>query len=451
MNAKVSNIFITVFTALIVLAAGQLVNISASSGESITLHFTGMNPHVGQNLYLRAVDKGTLRESYGTVVPVNSADFDIIIPITEGRSYFLDFFADANSNGLYDPPPTDHAWRMDADNVTNGQEFNFSHNTNFTDIDWPYLVVVQFTGMTPHVGQMFEIRLEDNNTGKEIERIKLNTIPVADFNVILIGTKLGVEYKVEFYADHNGNGLYDAPPVDHAWVITFENTTGDVTLNFSHNTSFEDINWKYLLTTNLMGMVPHVGQLFELRVVDLSDMSEVNRVKLDQILVPDFTVFLDGIEVGHDYNIDFYSDHNGNGGYDAPPVDHAWRLTFNAMNGDFMQDFSHNTNFTDIQWPPPTAVEDDVFTALEGYSLFQNYPNPFNPSTTIKFNLEEAGFVTLKVYDILGNEVAVLVKGNLEKGIHEVDFNASIVNSGVYFYRLAAGAFAQVKKMTLLK
>ena len=65
--------------------------------------------------------------------------------------------------------------------------------------------------------------------------------------------------------------------------------------------------------------------------------------------------------------------------------------------------------------------------------------------------MEEAGYVTLKVYDILGNEVAVLVKGNLEKGIHEVDFNASIVNSGVYFYRLEAGAFTQVKKMTLLK
>ncbi len=67
------------------------------------------------------------------------------------------------------------------------------------------------------------------------------------------------------------------------------------------------------------------------------------------------------------------------------------------------------------------------------------------------FNLEQAGFVTLKIYDILGNEVAVLVRGNLEKGIHEVDFNASIMNSGVHFYRLEAGAFTQVKKMTLLK
>jgi hypothetical protein len=406
---------------------------------------------VGQNLYLRLVDKGTLKEESRTMLNISNPDFDVIMSITTGHSYIIDFFADLNGNGLYDPPPTDHTWRLDADNVTNGQEFDFAHNTNFTDIDWEYVLTVHFTGMTPHVGQLLELRVENDNTGKEVERTKVNPIGSADFDVAIVGLKLNTEYKVEFYADLNGNGLYDAPPVDHTWLLTFENNTGDFSLDFSHNTNFDDINWKYLLTVNCLGMVPHVGQLFELRVVDLSDMSEINRVTLDQILVPDFSVFLDGIEVGHDYNIDFYADLNGNGGYDAPPVDHAWRLTFNAMNGDFMQDFSHNTNFTDIQWPPPTAVENDVFAAPEGYSLFQNYPNPFNPSTTIKFNLEKASFVTLKVYDILGNEVAVLVKGNLEKGIHEVDFNASIVNSGVYFYRLEAGAFTQVKKMTLLK
>lgn len=451
MRQKVFSLLSFIILAFFISAAGEYSIVKASSGESITLQFTDMNPHVGQNFYIRAVYKGTLKENFGTGFMITDPNFDVIIPVTAGNSYFLDFFADFNGNDLYDPPPTDHAWRLDADNVTNGQQFDFSHNTNFTDIDWPYIVTVNFTGMTPHVGQMFEIRLEDDNTGKEVDRIKLNTIPNAEFNVAFIGVKLGAEYKIEFYADVNGNGLYDTPPTDHAWMMAFKNMTGDVSLDFSHNANFMNINWKYLLTANLMGMVPHVGQLFELRVVDLSDMSEVNRVTLDQILVPDFSVFLDGIEVGHDYNIDFYADLNGNGGYDTPPVDHAWRLTFNAMNGDFMQDFSHNTNFTDIQWPSPTNVEDDVFAAPESYTLYQNYPNPFNPSTTIKFNLEEAGFVTLKIYDILGTEVAVLVKGNLEKGIHEVNFDASIVNSGVYFYRLEANTFTQVKKMTLLK
>lgn len=229
MNAKVSNIFIAVLTAFIVLATGQLANISASSGESITIHFTGMNPHVGQNFYLRAVYKGTLKENFRTGFNITNPDFDVVIPVTKGNSYYLDFFADFNGNDLYDPPPTDHTWRMDADNVTNGQEFDFSHNTNFTDINWVYTATVHFMGMTPHVGQLLELRIEDDNTGKEVDRIKVNPIPSADFDITIVGVKLGTEYKVEFYADFNGNGLYDAPPVDHAWVITFENTTGDVT------------------------------------------------------------------------------------------------------------------------------------------------------------------------------------------------------------------------------
>jgi Secretion system C-terminal sorting domain len=451
MLINTSNKFLYLFVVLFLIVGGQFINVSANPGESITVHFTNMNPHVGGNFYIRAVDKGTLKESFGTGFNLTNPDFDVVIPVTKGKSYLIDFFADLNGNDLYDAPPTDHAWRIDADNVTNGQEFNFAHNTNFTDIDWPYIVTINFSGMAPHIGQMLEIRLEDDNTGKEVDRIKLNTIPAADFNVIFVGVKLGVEYKIEFYADLNGNGLYDAPPTDHAWMIPFENMTGDVSLDFTHNTNFTDINWKYLLTVNLMGMVPHVAQLFELRVVDNNNQNEISRVTLDQILVPDFSVFLDGIEIGHDYNIDFYSDLNGNGGYDVPPTDHAWRLTFNAMDGDFIQKFTHNTNFTDIQWPPLTSVEDDLFAAPKSYTLFQNYPNPFNPSTDIKFNLEESGFVTLKVYDILGNEVAELVKGNLEKGIHEVSFDASAINSGVYLYRLEANNFSQVKKMTLLK
>jgi len=305
--------------------------------------------------------------------------------------------------------------------------------------------------MTPHLNEMFELRVEDNNTNLEVDRTKITSVPSADFDVTITGIKLNTEYKVEFYADHNGNGLYDAPPVDHAWLLTFENLTGDVSLNFSHNTNFTDINWKYLLTVNLMGMVPHIGELFELRVVKISNMTEVKRVRVDQILVPDFSVFIDGIELSSDYNIDFYADHNGNGIYDSPPTDHAWRIPFTATTGDVIQDFSHNTNFTDIQWPPPTAVGDDEFVTPEKYTLFQNYPNPFNPSTTIKFNLENSGFVTLKVFDILGNEVANLIEGNLEKGLHKIDFNAANLHSGVYLYRLESGNFKQVGKMTLLK
>ena len=85
------------------------------------------------------------------------------------------------------------------------------------------------------------------------------------------------------------------------------------------------------------------------------------------------------------------------------------------------------------------------------YSLSQNYPNPFNPTTTIRFALPKAGDVSLVVYDILGRKVTELIHGNLTAGYHTVNFNASNLASGVYFYRIQAGDFVSVKKLMLLK
>ncbi len=85
------------------------------------------------------------------------------------------------------------------------------------------------------------------------------------------------------------------------------------------------------------------------------------------------------------------------------------------------------------------------------YVLFQNYPNPFNPKTIIKYQIPELSFVTLKVYDVLGNEVATLVNEVLRAGEYKVEFNAGGLTSGIYFYQLIAGNLVQSKKMVLLK
>ncbi len=85
------------------------------------------------------------------------------------------------------------------------------------------------------------------------------------------------------------------------------------------------------------------------------------------------------------------------------------------------------------------------------YSLYSNYPNPFNPTTTIKFDLPNDGLVQMKVYDILGNEVATIVNENRVAGRYEVSFNASSLASGVYIYKIQAGDFISSKKMILLK
>lgn len=88
---------------------------------------------------------------------------------------------------------------------------------------------------------------------------------------------------------------------------------------------------------------------------------------------------------------------------------------------------------------------------VEDYKLEQNFPNPFNPSTKISFSLPQNESVKLRVFDITGKEVASLVNGSLQKGQHVVEFNASGLSSGAYFYKLETGSFSDVKKMMLIK
>ncbi len=106
-----------------------------------------------------------------------------------------------------------------------------------------------------------------------------------------------------------------------------------------------------------------------------------------------------------------------------------------------------------------TNSDDGSLSVVKEYTLYQNFPNPFNPSTTIRFTLPQEAFVTLKVYNIVGEEVATLVNNNLTQGMHSVQFNASNLASGVYLYRLqvntpgtgSGAGFVQVKKMLLIK
>lgn len=107
----------------------------------------------------------------------------------------------------------------------------------------------------------------------------------------------------------------------------------------------------------------------------------------------------------------------------------------------------------------PSTAPYDFYSAVaerdaeipEGYALEQNYPNPFNPSTEISFSLPRAEKVTLRIFNVSGQEVVTLVNGKLSAGLHTMKWNAQGMPSGVYFYRIEAGSFTEVKKMTLLQ
>ena len=96
-------------------------------------------------------------------------------------------------------------------------------------------------------------------------------------------------------------------------------------------------------------------------------------------------------------------------------------------------------------------IDENKNNIPENYSLSQNYPNPFNPSTTIKYSIPQNELVQLKVYDLLGKEVAYLVNEGHAIGNYEVEFNATNLTSGVYFYRLQSSDFTETKKLILLR
>jgi hypothetical protein len=97
------------------------------------------------------------------------------------------------------------------------------------------------------------------------------------------------------------------------------------------------------------------------------------------------------------------------------------------------------------------SEEIEILRAPATFSLEQNYPNPFNPTTSIQYAIGSRQIITLKVYDVLGNEIATLVNEEKPAGEYEVEFNASELTSGIYFYQLKSGSFVETKKMILLK
>jgi hypothetical protein len=116
------------------------------------------------------------------------------------------------------------------------------------------------------------------------------------------------------------------------------------------------------------------------------------------------------------------------------------------------QPFVWETFNAAIAYEEIVLVEETSFSeSITTYTLEQNYPNPFNPNTKIKYSVPQSSNITIKVFDILGNDIVTLVNTEKPVGIYEVEFDATTLTSGVYFYRLQAGSFVETKKMILAK
>jgi len=132
--------------------------------------------------------------------------------------------------------------------------------------------------------------------------------------------------------------------------------------------------------------------------------------------------------------------------------DEAYKLYVRAISLNSGNNTGLLTHLIDNTGPSlPTSVDDQPIEIARTFQLQQNYPNPFNPSTVIKYAMSNRQYASLKVYNVLGNEVATLVNEVKEAGVYEIEFKAEGLPSGIYFYRLQAGNFAETKKLILLK
>lgn len=131
------------------------------------------------------------------------------------------------------------------------------------------------------------------------------------------------------------------------------------------------------------------------------------------------------------------------------PGSEVRQIAFDSKNNLWM-----SSNWGIVEFKPDgivTGIRENKNQTPDSYLLSQNYPNPFNPSTIIKYQVPKESFVNIKVYNVIGKEIGTLVNENKQAGVYEVNFNASSLPSGVYFYRIISGNYTTIKKMMLLK
>lgn len=205
--------------------------------------------------------KGSNLRAHVVLVPLGDGEqttADVVLPLAIPESevpdpgaehpLHLEIWADDNKNGVYDPED-DHDWRVPLPEDGN---VVFVHNTLFEDLlprpspsggD----LVVHFTNMDIHMGKMLEVMAIEEATGRTVGMHRVGAISSPNFDVEVRGVidPGGVVYRVEFYADANGNRTYDDPPTDHAWVRFVESNADGAEIPFDHGTVFDELDYQF--------------------------------------------------------------------------------------------------------------------------------------------------------------------------------------------------------------
>jgi len=356
-----------------------------------------------------------------------------------------------------------------------------------------YKLTMEFKSMTPHVGQKLEIRVTDKESGINAGHVTVPSIPSADFDVNLHVLVKDHSYWVDFYADHNGNGVYDAPPTDHTWRLELNNAQGNSNLVFTHHATFIDVQippkpaieqfsgiwvgfWENLTYSTTDTMIAFVA-------IDADSQKIMGSATTKGAFGnPDPVTFIfEGYYEADEESIKvsmpapWIGEILFTGGQISGSVTDPTFIGFGltlAIAGTFWEDqliltyemsgaFSAN-GVVLINKVFSSAVEpaDNDVIPID-FTLQQNFPNPFNPTTQIQYNLPISSNVRITIYNLQGQVIRTLVDTQKPAGYFTEIWDSRIENgtrasSGIYLYRIEAHGvngrfFIQEKKMMLVK
>ncbi len=358
-----------------------------------------------------------------------------------------------------------------------------------------FQLTLNFQNMNPHLNQAFQLRVVNKTSGLEVGRHVIGALSDANFTIEMLVLLDGESYWIDFFADLNQNGQYDAPPADHAWRMELNNAASDTALTFSHNTSFTDIQWPgdidpYQFTGEWSGTWKNLtfqttGPISGTITFDTDSMKVSGEFKTTGAFGnPDTTVFafegkIDSTS-GDTMKVQLPAPWTGsvalfNGTISGTITDPylfgtGLSMTFTGnfglaqaiyrykMSGTFQADGIVIMSHPDI----PTGIVSPVAASKpEDFAILQNYPNPFNPETRIRLQLKSQAQVVVSIYDVRGRLVRQYAPGAVQAGVYEITWDARDsrglpVPGGMYLAKVTIApasqpAITQTLKMLLLK
>ena len=311
----------------------------------------------------------------------------------------------------------------------------------FNNTSTPYYFITSTTDFTG--GNSQEGGISNNSTGNNYLGKITENDTILTFGRSGVASLNDIEFVFEIGDIIVGDSIIKFIQIPDTLAYTSTNElnqhtrTNNFTLNPETNFYFSNIYYVVqksspdtaLTTTDAVNFKAELVNAATNQIIGTFDNISYNKTNLEKYTSMDYEVDCSGITAG-EYYLRLVTDVNGNASYTLANI------------------FNDNTTLAKKNFNKVNFMGSEIPIT---YELSNNFPNPFNPSTTIRYQIPQDGIVTLKIYDILGSEVATLVNEEKVAGKYEVNFNASSLASGVYIYKIQAGSFINSKKMILLK